>query len=135
MFDGEGEMSGESDDDDIGDKTAVTDNDSLQIDENEKVTGKFESSNFDTETSIETGDAKYISNIQTSAETLPKLAISRVICSSKSSSFIFLSISSTNSCVAFSNQKSTGIIGLNLFITSHEGFLFALLDVKLKQYL
>ena len=53
----DGDVSGESDEDDIGDKTAVTDNDSLQIDENEEVTGKAESSNVGTVTRIDIGDS------------------------------------------------------------------------------
>ena len=53
----DGDVSGESDEDDIGDKTAVTDNDSLQIDENEEVTGKVESSNVGTVTRIDIGDS------------------------------------------------------------------------------
>ena len=75
MFDDGGDAGENSDDDDIGDKTAVTDNDSLQGDETEEVTGKVESSNVGTETSVDTGDAKYISNIQTSVETIPKFSI------------------------------------------------------------
>ena len=57
MFDDGGDAGENSDDDDIGDKAAVIDNDSLQGDEIEEVTGKAESSNVGTETRIDIGNS------------------------------------------------------------------------------